>query len=153
MGQQRYIMSAILLLLYILLFIGVFIKIPDWTSHEPAAVTAEPWVKARQMPTNEQQGKLLYLNNCMACHLGFNIDDGALLTMSGLGQRWPNRSELVAFIRNSNDEELKDNTRVNEIRQARSKLPNSYHEFQRLTDAQVQTILEYIFWEVGDEKH
>lgn len=152
MGQQRYIMSAILLLLFILLFIGVFIKIPNWTSHEPDAVTADG-VKARQMSTNEQQGKLLYLNNCLACHLGFNVNDGALLTMSGLGQRWPNKSELVAFIRNSDDEELKDNSRANEIRQARSKLPNSYHEFQKLTDAQVQTILEYIFWEVGDEKY
>jgi hypothetical protein len=30
MGQQRYIMSAVLILLFVFLLIGTFNKIPDW---------------------------------------------------------------------------------------------------------------------------
>ena len=153
MGQQRYIMSAILLLLFILLFIGVFTKIPNWTGPKPDAVTAEPELKARTMSANEEEGKLLYLNNCLTCHSSFEADDGALLTMAGIRQRWSNNSELVAFIRKSNDEDLKDNRRVNEIRQARVRSSDGYHDFPKLTDAQIQMILEYIFREVGYETH
>ena len=150
MRQQRYIMSAIFLLLFLFLFIGIFIKIPSWKAPKSDATIA---YNVSKMASKEEQGKQLYFNNCIACHLGFNVNDGAYLTMSDLKNKWPNKNELIAYIKKSDDPTLQSNNRIKEIHKEFPNTSHKHHEFTKLPEAQIQLILDYIFEEVGVEKY
>lgn len=153
MRQQRYILSAILLFFFLFLGIRFFIKIQDGKTQKPNVVVIDPGLNVRKMPASEEQGKQLYLNNCGACHASFDKQDGSWLTMPGLKDRWPDKSELIAFVKKSNDDKLKSNNRIKEIHNERPKRSKEYHDFPNLTDDQIKLMLDYIFWEIGSEKY
>ncbi|HEU4860121.1 MAG TPA: hypothetical protein VFT15_09810 [Chitinophagaceae bacterium] len=93
MGQQRYIMSAVLILLFGFLLIGTFIRMPDWKKPKSDAVEIKIDSYEQRMTASEEEGKKLYSNKCMACHLAFNVHDGAYVMLSGLEERWPDKQE------------------------------------------------------------
>jgi len=149
MGQRRYIMSAVLILFFGFLLTGIFIKIPDWKTAESDAVEIKIDSYERRISLGEEEGKKLYSNKCMACHAGFDVDDGAYVMLAGLNDRWPDEQELIAYIKNSNDEKLKNSDNVRNSRARYSaNYSNQDHEFKDLTDSQIQVILQYINREV-----
>ena len=138
-------MSAVLILLFGFLLIGTFIKIPNWKTPKSDAVEIKTNSYERTMSPNEEEGKKLYSNKCMACHAGFNVDDGAYLMLAGLKDRWPAEHELIAYIKNSNNEKLKKGDKVkNSSGRNPTNFSNQIHDFKELTDSQIQMILRYI---------
>jgi mono/diheme cytochrome c family protein len=153
MGQQRYIMSAVLILLFVFLLIGTFIKIPDWKTPKSDIVEIKIDSNENKMSANEEEGKKLYSDSCIACHGSFNVHDGAQLTLFGLENGWPNKQELIAYIRNSKDEKIKDNNNVKNVRERYSSAASTQnHNFKNLTDLQIKMILDYIHWEEWGRK-
>jgi hypothetical protein len=129
MGQQRYIVRAFWVFICgaILTLFAVRIFSTHKTENpNTGATTIDANLSARKKSINEEKGKELYSNKCMVCHASFNADDGPRLTFSAVEDRWPDKQELIAYVKNSKNHNLKE-----------------------VTDSQIQMILEYIYWELN----
>ena len=143
-------MSAVLILLFVFLLIGTFIKVPDWKTPKSDAVEIRIDPHEKRMSLSEEEGKKLYANKCMACHGSFNTDDGPSMMLAGLEDRWPDKQELITYIKNSIDDKLKNSDNVkNSRKRYPANFSNQSHSFKDLTDSQIQMILEYIYWELN----
>lgn len=86
------------------------------------------------------KGKLLYYENCKACHGSFRQLDGPWQSLAGYPSQWPNRKELFAFIRNP-DEVIKTSAYAKDLL---SKYGVRMKGSPDLTDDEIDLILQYI---------
>lgn len=85
---------------------------------------------------------LFKVNNCTGCHSLGDVE-GAGPGLKGLKDRWADRAELVAFIKNSNDVNTDYATKL------KDKYPLVMPPQAALSDAEIDDIIEYLFTQSG----
>ena len=90
------------------------------------------------LPQSQQNGKMLFMSKCASCHHVFKDMTGPAL--AGVTERWPNKKELFAFIRNP----WEVMARNAYARKQKAKFGSMMTAFPDLTDKEIQDILNYI---------
>jgi mono/diheme cytochrome c family protein len=93
-----------------------------------------------QTSTSTNGGKKLFMQNCASCH-GIRKELTAP-ALAGVDSRIPDKQLLFAWIRNNQKVLKSGNPYFNELYKTYNKIPMP--AFPQLTDADIQSILDYI---------
>jgi cytochrome c1 len=137
--QINYILYAFFLLFLFVLGYFIIQKFP-WriSSKRPSVVISQNFPND-SLPQNLVPGKKLFQNKCVICHNFYKLDGYFL---NGFENRWTNKKELFAFIRNP-EEVIKRNSYAKELKERFKVVPLGFPE---LTDEEIQSILDYMIW-------
>ncbi|MFL9482243.1 c-type cytochrome [Chitinophagaceae bacterium LWZ2-11] len=107
-------------------------------SSKPSSQNNKPAVAETETSSNND-GKMLFLNNCAACHAVKKELTGPAL--AGVLDRWKDKDKLHAFIRNS-QEVIKEDQYAKDLYNKYNKVQMT--PFPWIKDEQIDAILEYI---------
>ncbi len=121
-------------------FIVLFAALVSCTGNDkPSAAPQTTEVKDSAAVAALEEGKELFLRNCITCHAVNNDLTGPAL--KGVESRWKDRQKLYAFVRNS-QEVIKDDAYAQDLFNRWNKVQMT--PFTWLKDEQVEMILKYI---------
>ena len=135
MNQKKYLVSAVLLLF---LLAGTYFIIRKFNNtkvveNSPTIIDTEEPIDS--LPKNQLNGKMLY-QRCTSCHSIFK--DGTGPALAGVSERWPDKKELFAFIRNP-WLVISRNVYARKLKDEYKSIMPAYF----LTDNEIQSILDY----------
>jgi mono/diheme cytochrome c family protein len=140
MNETKYIRSALLIIAICLFCFLVFKML---FSVELTKKEIGPQIQPENKGVGtalSQQGKLIYNNNCLACHGSFSADDGPWLSLAGYPNRWLDKKELFAFVRNP-DSIMKVSTYAKELTE---KFGVRMKGSPNLSDQEIESIFSFI---------
>jgi Cytochrome c len=143
MSQQKYIISAILLLVVIAIIYFGLKRFSESENTKSSSMVIDKDKKGDSILPVQEIGKVLYYNKCMSCHGSFRKTDGPWLSLAGFPSRWPDKKELFAFIRNP-AEIIGRSAYAKELKETYRSVMTPFPD---LTDKEIQAILDYITYE------
>lgn len=138
MNQRKYIISAVLVLLFGTAIYFGFKKLSQGKDVEHPEKNIDMDEPVDTLIQSQQRGKMLFMSKCASCHHIFKDLTGPVL--AGVTDRWPNKKELFAFIRNPAAVMARNSYARKQKLKFRSMMPL----FPDLTDKEIQDILNYI---------
>jgi cytochrome c2 len=139
MNQQKYIMSAVLVLVVgaaIYLGFGRFTQRKDCGNTSTIIDYDEP---VDSLSKNQSNGKMLFMSTCASCHMVLKDATGpALYAITERGP-WKDSKKLYEYIRKP--ESFKKNKYIDSLRQVYGL---NHMAFPDLSDDEIQAILRYI---------
>ena len=140
MSQRKYIIYAFLILTTgIIIYFGYKkVSSSDKSVITKNAVSDRNYEIADSLSLSQANGKRLFQSQCASCHLIFKNATGNAL--AGVENRWPDKKELFAFIRNP-EMIISKNSYVRKLKDEYGSVMTAFPD---LTDDEIQAILDYI---------
>lgn len=138
MKLQKYITTVFLMFFVVIL---IFLTIKRYSHRENIKSTSrviDQHLKNDSLSQSMIMGKRIFEEKCMVCHNIYKTDN----FLAGFEERWLDKKELVAFIRNP-QEVIKRNSYAKELKEKFGVEPIGFPE---LTDSEIQSTLDYIIW-------
>ena len=146
MTEIRHITKGVLLTVALGILFFSFRFLLSNTEKKPGRFVAEAVTPSTALSTLQGNGKILFQENCAACHSLFK-DHNDLL---GVGDRWPDKSLLILWIRNWKSAVATGDPYAVDIANRSDAMMKT---FEHLNDEEIEAILAFIrFAETARDK-